>query len=73
MNVMCTEEMNAEKFVSKTPTGAHFFISMTGKTALNSKGSFFSERYRRQSTGKPTFRCLMCGSAYGKVAVAPSF
>lgn len=73
MDVVCTEETNTEKFVSKTPAGAHFFISMTGKAALNSNGSFFPERYWRQSRGKPTFRCLVRGSAYAKVATAPSF
>lgn len=73
MNTVCTEEMNAEKLVSKTPAGAHFYISMTDKAALNSNDSFFSERYRRQSTGKLTFRCLVCGSAYEKVAIASSF
>lgn len=73
MNVVCTEEMNAEKFVSKTPAGSHFFISTIGKAALNSKGGFFSRRYRRQYRGKPTFRCLVRGSAYEQVAIAPSF
>lgn len=73
MNVVCTEEMNTEKFVFKTAAGAHFFISTTGKAALNFNGSFFPERYRRQSMGEPTFRCLVCGSAYAKVATAPSF